>query len=109
VDVRGLLEALRPELEERAGRLGCEARVRLVSPLGSATVCAGGGGVSVDDSAAEASAELTPGGLGSLLLGYRSAAELAEAGEIEAADATLDVLDVLFPCLRSHYWQIDHF
>ena len=109
VDVRGMLEALRPELEERAGRLGGAARVRLVSPLGSATVCAGGGGVSVDDSAAEASAELTPAGLGSLLLGYRSAAELAEAGEIEAADATLGVLDVLFPHLRSHYWQVDHF
>ena len=52
---------------------------------------------------------MSTAGLASLLLGYRSAAELARAGEIEAAAPTLELLDVLFPCLRSHYWQIDHF
>ena len=109
VDLRALLEALMPELEGRSAGLPNSTRVRLESPLGSATLSADQGSVAVDESRGAPRAELSPAGLGSLLLGFRTTAELGEAGEIEAAAATMEVLDVLFPCLHSHYWQIDHF
>lgn len=109
VDLRGLLQALVPELEVRSARLDGSTRVKLESPLGSATLSADRGSVALDESVGAPRAALSPAGLGSLLLGFRSAAELGEAGEIDAAPATMEVLDALFPCLHSHYWQIDHF
>jgi predicted acetyltransferase len=109
VDVPRLLGALRPELEARSAHLPGPMRVRLDSPVGSATLSADRGAVTLDESSEAARAELTPAGLGSLLLGFRSAGELAEAGEIQAATPIVEQLDLLFPYLHSHYWQIDHF
>ena len=109
VDLPGLLHALRPELEQRSAHLSRPARARLESPLGSATLSADRATVAIDDSSGGSRADFTPAGLGSLLLGYRSTADLAAAGDIEAAPAALELLDTLFPHLHSHYWQIDHF
>jgi predicted acetyltransferase len=109
VDLPRLLDALRPELEARSARLPGPVSVRLDSPVGSAVLSADRGAVTFDESSEAARAELRPAGLGSLLLGFRSAAELAEAGEIQASSSIIEQLDLLFPCLHSHYWQIDHF
>lgn len=109
IDLEALLEALKPELEARAARLPGPARVRLESELGSATLFAASDSVSLDQKASASTARFSPAGLASLLLGYRAAGDLAAAGEIEADAATLDLLDTLFPRLRSFYWQVDHF
>jgi len=109
VDLPGLLDVLLPELNDRSSTLRAPARVRLESDLGSAALAAGAGSVTLDDSTQASRASLTPAGLGSLLLGFRAAPELAAQGEIEAKPAVIELLDLLFPCQRSHYWQIDHF
>jgi GNAT superfamily N-acetyltransferase len=109
IDLPGLLRALEPELDARASGISGPARVRLECELGSATLLASPGHVSLDDRAPAPVARLTSAGLASLLLGYRSAADLAESDDLEADPAVLDLLDILFPCLRSFYWQIDHF
>jgi hypothetical protein len=107
VDLPGLLEALRPEVERRSRTLRGPVEITLESPIGSAIVTAQPGSVSLG--AEGFRARLTPGGLAALLLGFLSAVELAEQGEIEAEPAALQPLDVLFPHLHSHYSQIDHF
>jgi len=109
IDLPGLIHELRRELDERSLRLSGPVRIRLESSLGSLTLSATPGAVTFDESGEGPRAELTPAGLGSLLLGFRSSVELAKAGEIQAASSTLEVLDLLFPRLNSHYWRIDHF
>ncbi|UCC68960.1 MAG: GNAT family N-acetyltransferase [Armatimonadota bacterium] len=109
VDLPGLLHALQSEIEQRSAHVSGPARVRLESPVGSAAISAKRGEVSINDSPDASRADFTPAGLGSLLLGYRSAADLSVAGDIEAAPATFELLDILFPHLHSHYWQMDHF
>ena len=109
IDLAGMLEALRPELEERSRSLAAPVRVRLESPVAAASIAAEPGSVSIDNGSAASRARFTPAGLGSMLLGFLPVSELAAAGEIEAEPATMEALDVLFPDLHSHYWQIDHF
>jgi predicted acetyltransferase len=109
IDLPGMLEALGPELGERSRSLAGPARVRLESPIAAATVHAQPGHVSINDDIRAPRVSLTSAGLASLLLGVQAASRLAEAGEIEAEREVLQVLDVLFPGLNSHYWQIDHF
>jgi hypothetical protein len=83
--------------------------VRLESPVAAASIAAEPGSVSIDDKSAGLRAHLTPAGLASMLLGFLPVSGLAAAGDIEAEHATMEALDVLFPDLHSHYWQIDHF
>jgi predicted acetyltransferase len=110
LDLPRLLAALKPELDRRAAALPQSSRLGLKSPLGSAAISLLGGEIAIDDELPSSpTAQLTPAGLGGLLLGFRSAADLHRAGEIEADGSTLELLDRLFPCLHSHYWQIDHF
>jgi predicted acetyltransferase len=109
LDLRGLLEALVPELRSRAVALPRPVTITLVSSPHGATVAAAPGEVSVSDSGEGDVAQLTPAGLASLVLGYRSATDLAASGELQAVNLDLVVLDILFPCLHSHYWQLDHF
>jgi predicted acetyltransferase len=109
IEPAAMLRALSPELELRSKRFTSPAQVRLRSPLGSATLSLNRGGVTIDDTTQAPVADLSPAGLGSLLLGFRPAPALAEAGELHARTATVELLDLLFPGLDSHYWQIDHF
>ncbi len=109
VDLRGLLKTLGVEIQRRAGRLRASIAVRLTCALGTATVCAGPAEFEVRDSPAATEIELTPAGLGSLVLGFRSVSELRAAGQIMGPNEADEALELLFPCLHSHYWQIDHF
>ncbi len=109
LDLRGLLETLGTEIRRRAARLAGSIRLRLASPLGTATVSAGPAELAVCDSPAATEVELTPAGLGSLLLGFRSVSELRAADQIIVPGGADEALELLFPCLHSHYWQIDHF
>jgi len=109
VDLRGLLATLAPQIEARAADLRSPVAVRLESPTGSATVRAGDGPPAITDDEAPHRADLSPGALGALLLGLSSAADLTSAGDIDASDATRELLDRLFPCLHAHYSQVDGF
>jgi predicted acetyltransferase len=109
LDLMALLQALKPEIERRTTRLKGSARLRLTSPLGSAAMAAAPGEVAISDGDAPATVDCTAAGLASLVLGFRSAADLCDAGEITAPAEAGEALAVLFPCLHTHYWQIDHF
>ncbi len=109
VDLRGMFEALRPVLVARSAALPRPLRVRVESPVDRVTLAVEPGSVAFADCPEAAMARFTSAGLASLLLGFLPAAELAEAGDIRTEPDVLEVLDVLFPCLDSHYWQIDHF
>jgi predicted acetyltransferase len=109
LDLPALLEALRPEVERRTSTLTRSAKLRLASPLGAVTIAAAPGEFVVSDTEAPTSVELTSAGLASLVLGFRPVVELCAAGEITAAAEAQKALGVLFPCLHTHYWQIDHF
>jgi predicted acetyltransferase len=109
IDLPGMLEALRPELEERSRSLPAPVRVRLGSPVAAATIAAEPGSVSIEDESEDSRARLTPAGLASMVLGFLPVSELGAAGEIDAEPVTMAALEVLFPDLHSHYWQIDHF
>lgn len=58
----------------------------------------------VDESAASADATLGVGAFSQLVVGYRSAADLERAGELDADAATVETLDSLFP-ERTPYLQ----
>ncbi len=109
VDLPGLLEALRPELQQRAAALSRPARLRLESDIASAALAVSSTDVSVEETGEGPRVQMSPAGMGSLLLGFRSASDLAEAGEIAAEPAALELLNILFPCLHSHYGRIDRF
>lgn len=109
VDLPGLLHALAPELQRRSAARPQPVSIRLESPLGSASLSASSGAITLGEAAGPPLAEFTPAGLGALLLGFRAASDLHDAGEIQADPETLEALDQLFPHLHSHYWQIDHF
>ncbi len=109
LDPIALLEALKPEIERRTTRLKGSARLRLSSPAGSATVAAAPGEVTVSDGDAPITVDCTAAGLASLVLGFRSAADLCDRGEMAVPAEAQEALAALFPCLHTHYWQVDHF
>ena len=109
VDLPGLFEALRPELNRRAAALSRTAQVRLESDIASVTLAVSPDDVSVVESEEGVGVRLSSAGISSLLLGFRSASDLAAAGDVQADSAALSLLDALFPCLHSHYWRIDRF
>jgi hypothetical protein len=77
--------------------------------VAAATIAAEPGSVSIEDESEDSRARLTPAGLASMVLGFLPVSELGAAGEIDAEPVTMAALEVLFPDLHSHYWQIDHF
>ncbi len=109
LDLKALVEGLRPEIERRTTMLKGSTRLRLNSPSGGATIAAGPGKIAISDGGADAVVDFTAAGLASLVLGFRSAADLRSAGEMTAPAEAQETLGVLFPCLHTHYWQIDHF
>ncbi len=108
LDLPGLLRELGPELAQRwhAAQPGC---LRLESPLGAATLTVDRGEVRVDAAPGAPMLRLTPRGLSSLLLGFQSAGDLQQAGEIEGDAQALEVADQLFPWLFSHFWEVDRY
>jgi len=109
LDLRALLTALAPALNSRAVALRGNVAITLSSPPHRTTVVAAPGQVSLSDAAGDVRVDLTAAGLACLVLGCRSASDLATAGELQVNGSSHEELDILFPCLHSHYWQIDHF
>lgn len=107
LDLPGLLRALVPEVERRAAGLARPAVIRLESPAGEVTMEAGPAGVAIGEARDGPVVRLTAGGLAALLLGLSGPADLREAGELEGEEAASQALARLFPCLHSHYSQVD--
>ena len=103
VDLPAALEALAPLFEQRLSRsryAGWNGAIRLELEAGRATLLCEDGRVRIVDGTRPAEVRLrrmTLQALPQLLLGYRLAADLRAAGELDCDDTPLGLIDALFP------------
>jgi len=101
IDQRGLLDTLAPLLTERLAASGEAWRgtLEFVTQLGEDAVDLGGGD--------RQTVRLTQERLTQLVLGYRSARDLALDGQMECAPELLPVLTAIFPQGNPYMWHPD--
>lgn len=101
LNLRGVLQAVLPELERRVLRseFACTSgRLRMETPLGSLGLVVESGRLAFDDGRHAPLVTLPSGALNALLTGYRDAESLAsQPGVRVEGEPTLRLLQVLFP------------
>lgn len=107
LELRSLLQAVRPELERRLLQsefVTRSGRLRLETPPGSVGLAVAGGRLALDDGRDAALVTLPWGALDALVTGYRDAESLAgQPGVRVEREQTLRLLQVLFPERHPHW------
>lgn len=107
LQLRSLLQAIRPELERRLLQsefVARSGRLRLETPPGSVGLAVAGGRLALDDGRDAALVTLPWGALNALVTGYRDAESLAgQPGVRVEGQQTLRLLQVLFPERQPHW------
>ena len=113
LDMRGFFKAVRPELERRVAGSEYAAKkggLRLETPLGSVGLEVDHGRVSVSDGRGAMPVTLPWAAFGSLVVGYRPIESLlGQPGVYVEGEATLRLLQILFPEGYPHWQQPAYF
>jgi len=108
-----LLEKLAPELSRRlqAARCRWEGAIELGTEFGAVTLVLKAGALEVSRSPSPRPARvyIPQSSLAQLVMGYRSAAEIASAPQTHMPRAILSVVDALFPKGEPYMWWADRF